>query len=127
MKHFRMNGVTWRIQYVLPNDSNLVDRTGMLTVATTDPATATVYISGELRGEFRKKVLIHELAHCAMISYGIVDQIAVMTRPEYRVEMEETICNFLADYGERIYNLSYEILGPEAIYMIPGYINKICA
>lgn len=39
----------------------LVDRSGRLTVATTDPTSLTVYISEGLSDEYKTEILLHEL------------------------------------------------------------------
>lgn len=96
---FEMNGYSWRIRIVDSNDPMLVDRTGRLTVATTDPDTSTVYISRALSGNRLDRVLIHELGHCALFSFHLLDDLHRMVHPRYWVEAEERICNLMADYG----------------------------
>lgn len=105
-----MNGYLWRVCFVSPNDPMLVDRTGIMTVATTDPSTLCVYISNAIHGSFLVRVLIHELGHCAIFSFGLADDIHKMTYPEYWIEAEEWVCNFIADYGLTIFNAGYSIL-----------------
>lgn len=53
----------------------LMDRTGTHTVATTDPIIRTVYLSSDLHDGMLVKVLIHELGHCAMISFNLIEDI----------------------------------------------------
>jgi len=90
--------------FVSPISEKLVDRTGILTLGTTDPNTATVYLSSELYGELLRKVLIHELSHCVMVSYGC---------PQMSFDAEEWVCNFIIDYGTYITNLANELLKGE--------------
>ncbi len=78
----------------------LVDRSGEERVATTDPASQMIFLSKELHGDFLRRVLSHELGHVAMISYGLLSDIHRMSYPHDWVEMEEWICNFIADYGQ---------------------------
>ena len=127
IRKFRMNGIQWNVVYVHPNNSKLVDRTGRRTVATTDPRIREISIANNIHGEFRRRVLIHELAHCAMVSYGLIEYIHQMVKERYWIAMEEMICNFLADYGMQIFRIASEILGDEAIYIIPGYISNMVA
>lgn len=75
MDRFSMNGYLWRIKFVNPNDKMLMDRTGKMTLATTDPNLATIFMSRSLSGALLIKVLIHELGHCALVSYGLLDDI----------------------------------------------------
>lgn len=122
-----MNGYEWRIQFVDKNSSKLVDRTGKHTVATTDPKTKCVYLSKELYGDFLARVLIHELGHCAIVSFGLIFDIRRMVRPEYWIEAEEWICNFIADYGLTIFSIAYSELGYDAIRYIPQAVERFVA
>lgn len=101
---FNLNGIIWLILFVDPDSPILIDRTGTQTVACTDPITKRVYISNELRGPLLKRVMIHELGHCIMVSYHLLDDIHRMVKQEYWVEAEEFICNFVANYAEIIFN-----------------------
>lgn len=85
--------------FVESGSATLIDRTGRATLACTDPITKRVYVSNELHGDMLKKVVTHELGHCIMISYGLLDYIHERVKPEYWIEVEEFICNFVADYG----------------------------
>lgn len=96
---FELNGYIWRILHVDSNDPMLVDRTGRVTVATTDPDTLSIYISNDVTGKFYDRVLIHELGHCVIFSFHLLDDIHQMVHPRYWVEAEEWLCNFIADYG----------------------------
>ena len=122
-----MNGYPWKAIFVKPNDSMLVDRTGTLTVATTDPSTLTIYISKSIHGSFLARVLIHELGHCAIFSFNLLEDIHRLCYPEYWVEAEEWVCNFIADYGMTIFRIAYDMLGPDALYLIPEEIEKMIA
>lgn len=127
MNQFTMNGYLWQIVFVDPSDPMLVDRTGVLTVATTDPITLTIYISNELSGEFLTHVLIHELGHCAIFSFDLLIDIHRMVKPEYWIDAEEWVCNFIADYGTQIFNTAYSILGDDAWIFIPYELERLIA
>lgn len=122
-----MNGYSWRVCYADADDPMLVDRTGRVTVATTDPGTLTVYILRDLDGEFLTRVLIHELGHCAMFSFGLLDDIHRMVHPRYWLEVEEWVCNFIADYGMTIFDTAYAILGDRAIAVVPYEVERLIA
>ena len=121
---FTMNGYLWRIRFVEPNDQRLVDRTNTLTVATTNPKSLTVCLSTALRGDFLMTVFIHELGHCALYSFDLLDKIRRMVYPEYWIEMEEFICNFLADFGTQIFRTAYRSMGYDAWKLIPQAFEK---
>lgn len=120
-----MNGYSWKAIFVRPNDPMLVDRTGSLKVATTDPTTLTIYISNRIQGDFLVRVLIHELGHCAIFSFGLLQDIHRMCYPDMWVEAEEWICNFIADYGMSIYEAAYNILGVGAVSIVPLEIERL--
>lgn len=122
-----MNGYSWRVCFVDSDDPMLVDRTGELTVATTDPETLRVYISNSLDGSFLTRVLVHELGHCAMFSFGLLDDIHRMVHPRYWIEAEEWVCNFIADYGMKIFSVAYSILGERAIEVVPYEVERLVA
>lgn len=119
-----MNNRFWRIKYVDPLDPILIDRTNNLTVAVTDSYDNCIYISNNLYGDFLLKVLIHELGHCALVSYGLIDRIHSMVYPKYWIEAEEFVCNFIADYGFRIFSIAYKTLGYSALELIPKEFDK---
>lgn len=127
MNQFLLNGDLWRIRVVDPGSPMLVDRTGTKTVATTDPRTKCVYLSGEIHGEFLFRVLIHELGHCAMISFDLLRDIRRLARPEHWIEAEEWVCNFLADYGMAIFRIAFQWLGYDAWRIIPEELENMIA
>ena len=122
-----MNGYHWRVRFVPENSYELVDRTGNYRVATTDPATLCIYLSNKLNGGFLRRVFIHELGHCAMYSYNLLGVIHKMTRPEYWIDMEEWICNFIADYGTIIFNIASCFIGDRAMELVPHEIEMLIA
>lgn len=127
MESFLMNGYLWRVKFVKPDSSFLVDRTNNLRVATTDPVTRCIYLSDQLTGDFRNTVLLHELGHCAMFSYGLLKEIHSIVDPEDWIEVEEWVCNFIADYGLKIFETAYEVLGEEAWDRIPKELENLIA
>lgn len=124
---FTMNGILWKVRFVDSDNPMLVDRTGTLTIGTTDPKTKTVTLSRELYGDMLMTVFLHELGHCALYSFGFLERIRTMVYPENWVEMEEFICNFLADYGMRIFKTAYSVLGYDAWKLIPLEFEKLVA
>lgn len=127
MKQFAMNGRLWQISFVDPNCKVLVDRTGAHTLATTDPRTNHVYLSNRLYGQQLVKVLIHEISHCALISFDLLNDIHKMTKQQYWIEAEEWVCNLVADYGLKIFAIAYSVLGYDALRYIPYEIEKMVA
>lgn len=125
MNGFYFNGLLWQIEFVEPFDPVLYDRTGTLTVATTDPILCKIYMLKTINGDFQRRVLCHELGHAAMISYNLLDDIHRMVKPRYWIEMEEWICNFLADYGLSIFNIAYSVLGDSAWSVVSNELDNL--
>lgn len=122
-----MNGQPWRIQFVDPRSPYLIDRTGDLKLATTDPKTHAVYISSNLYGDMLNRVLTHELGHCAIFSFGLLDDIHRVVKPENWIEAEEWVCNFIADYGLQIFSIVHSVLGKEAWLFVPYKVEPLIA
>lgn len=122
-----MNGELWHIKNVDPYDPELMDRTGKMCLATTNPVNHCIYLSDKLEGTLFSRVLIHELGHCAIVSFHLLDEIHRLVEPENWIEAEEFICNFIADYGLQIFDTAYQLFGDDAIMYIPSEIEKIIA
>lgn len=125
MNVFYINDDPWHVEYVKPYSPELVDRSDRLTVATTDPSSLTVYISEGLSDEYKTEVLLHELGHCFIFSYDLTDNIRRFVYPEYWIEAEEWICNFVAKYGYAIFQSAYSILGKDAWIFVPYKLDHI--
>lgn len=120
-----MNGYLWHVKTVPPDAPELVDRTGTLTVATTDPDTQCVYLSDQLSGSFLNRVLLHELGHVTMLSYGLILTIRARLPRELWIDAEEWCCNFIADYGAEIFAKAHSVLGPDAAWkVVPNELAK---
>lgn len=125
LREFVLNNDLWHVRYVNPNNPILIDRSNVLTVGVTDLRTMTVYLANNLRGGFLQRVLIHELGHCTLFSFGLINDIHRMVKKRYWIEAEEMACNFIADYGSRIFGIAYSILGDEAIHIVPYHIERL--
>lgn len=51
-------------------------------------------------------VLMHEIGHCVIFSYDLFDELHQMVKPEYWIDIEEWVCNFLANYGLSVYSIA---------------------
>lgn len=125
MSSFYMNGYLWRVKFVPYNSPMLVDRTDRYRVATTHPNRYCVYLSEDLSGPFLIRVFTHELAHCALFSFHLLSDIHRMVDPYYWVEMEEWVCNLIADYGLFIFSIVYSVFGEKAIATVPYWIKEM--
>lgn len=93
--NFTMNGIEWTVRKVPHNSHMLMRSDGSRTVGMCDRGTKEICISDMLRGGFLRKVLIHEVTHSAMMSYGI----------DMSVEQEELFCSLVATYGDEIFDV----------------------
>lgn len=116
-----MNGIEWRVETVDSGSPYLIDRTNQYRLATTDPNTRCVYLSKSLSPNMYDRVLIHELGHCVMFSYGLLEYLHELVKPEHWIDMEEWVCNFLADYGLMVYSIA------DSIHMVPKELEKLVA
>lgn len=124
---FYMNGLRWNVRWTKSTDPILVDRTGSLTVAVTDPDTMTIYLSNGLRGSFLTTVVLHELSHAMMISYGYLEQIHKYCKKRHWVDMEELIANLIANQAKEIFQRAYDIVGDDAIRFVPYGLERSVA
>lgn len=127
LKRFIINNSIWRVVTVPTDSAYLWDRTGNLTVATTDPKEHCIFVSEAIYGDFLLRVLIHEMTHVVLWEYEIINKIHMYCLPEFRIPMEEEICNILADYGRMVYEISYRILGGKAIFTVPYELERLVA
>lgn len=112
MRPFVLNGDVWRPVRVDPSDERLTDRTGRTRIATTDPSTRCVYVSRLLRGSDLQTVMTHEVGHCAMVSYGLLDGLHRLIPEDTWVDVEEWACNLLANHGREILHAANVAVGP---------------
>lgn len=90
---YEMNGILWTVRMVNSNSPLLMRSNHTMTVGMCDRSTHEICISDKLQGAFLRKVLIHEVCHSAMMSYGI----------EMSVAQEELFCDLVATYGDEIF------------------------
>ena len=121
---FYMNGLHWNVRWTNPTDPILVDRTNTLTCAVTDPDTMTIYLSNELSGSFLTTVVLHELSHVMMYSYGYLDEIHRYCKKRHWIDMEELIANLIAQQAKEIFERAYDIVGDEAIHIVPYELER---
>lgn len=122
-----MNGDLWKVRFVSPYDSVLIDRTGQRTLAVSDYSTMTISIANNLYGEFLNRVFIHELGHCVMFSYGLLPELHRMVKKRYWTDAEEFVCNILADYSHFVIGTARDILGNRFTYVAPVGAERMIA
>lgn len=98
---FSIGGVRWNIRYVSRTNPLLRRSDGVYTLGVTDLNSRSVFIAKGLGRQLNRKVLIHEVCHAAMFSYGI----------RISLEEEEFVCDFVASHGEEIISVVDSIFG----------------
>lgn len=89
---YQINNKNWNMAFVEPYSEVLKRSDNSFTVGVCDNNTQMIYIADNLQGVFLRKVLLHEVTHSAIFSYGI----------DMSVEQEEMLCDFLATFGDEI-------------------------
>lgn len=84
------------------DDPRLIDRAGTSRLAATDPSTMCVYLSNGPSGLDPEVVSTHEVGHCAMYGYGLLDSPHAITPEDTWVDVGEWVCNYPANRGREI-------------------------
>lgn len=98
---FEINEIEWSVIHIPISDDMLMRSDGSRTVGVTDTESKTVYIADGLMPDFERKVLCHEITHCAMFSYNV----------NLSIEQEELIADLISTYGEEIVEITNDVFG----------------
>ena len=134
LKSFTVNGIEWTLVPVEPDNTQLLDELGNYRLAVTDFPEKKVYYSkkrsmdsnshktlkrsGKRKSNINEaigrdydiRVLIHEICHCVLYSYGLLYDIRKAVEKDYWILAEEWICNFLYDYGLEAQQIGIDML-----------------
>lgn len=92
---FMMNGIEWNV-YKVPAYSDMLRRSdNSYTVGMCDFPKQSIFLCDKLKGQFLRKVFIHEVCHSAVFSYGL----------DLDAMQEEFLCDFIATYGDEIFEV----------------------
>lgn len=117
----------WNIYYVSEDNPVLIDRTGTWTLAVTIPKRRSIYLSDNLFGNQLITVLLHEMTHATLWEFGIINDIRKYCYPENAIDMEELVCNIVADYAQYIFMEAYRVLGGQAMFYMPMVLERLVA
>ena len=92
---FYMNSIQWNVYKVPANSYELTRSDGSITVGMCDFSKKSIFLCDKLKGQFLRKVFIHEVCHSAVFSYGL----------ELDIMQEEFLCDFIATYGDEIFDV----------------------
>lgn len=111
MKPIAINGDVWIVRWVLPTDLSLIDRTGKLRIATTDPVNKLINISNAIRFPLLDMVLLHEVTHAITVSYGLLEPIRASIPEDSWVMVEEWSAELIENHGVEAVLLASRSLG----------------
>ena len=94
-----------------PGDPHLMDRTGAITVGTTDPTVNTIYISTGIAPPFLDRVLLHEVAHAITMSHNLLFVLRQNIPRKYWTAVEEWAAQMVESHGIEATALASESLG----------------
>lgn len=98
--YFMVNGQTWKIAFVPANSPDLQRSDGTYTFGVTDNNTKTVSIAIGMSAYMTERVICHELTHVMCFAHDV----------SIPIDLEERLCNFMADYGKEIIYLLDDLL-----------------
>lgn len=96
---FIINGITWLVKCVQPNDPVLMNEYGDFTLGCCDNTRQMIYIAETLGPKMFNKVLCHEVTHAAMFSYGVL----------LTIDQEELLADIFATYGKEIIEVTNKV------------------
>lgn len=97
---FIINGIKWDIYFVPPHSEYLTTSLNTYALGVTDWNKKCVFIANNQYGDKLEHIICHELCHAVCFSYEI----------HMSIELEEWLCNFMADHGKEIIYILDEIL-----------------
>lgn len=98
---FYVNNSRWILEFVPPNDKNLINSLGVYTLGVADNNLKTVFVNDRLSDTMLDRVVCHELCHVFSFENNL----------DIAIEVEEIIANFLSLYGRDIVRLADRIIG----------------
>ena len=105
---FWLNGYPWHVMRVGRESPALIDRTGHMRLATTNPRNRLICVSEAVPRAQLEHVLTHEAAHACMVSYGLLGDVESFAFDHVRAE--EWGCNLIADHGAEVLGASAAVL-----------------
>lgn len=97
---FEINGILWNIEFVSPYDSRLTRSDGSRTVGVCDNSIKTIFIANNQNKKKTEHIICHEITHAMCFEQNI----------DIPYELEERLCNFMADYGREIIYIVDDLL-----------------
>ena len=106
-----IDGDVWPVLTVEPGDPGLVDRTGNLRLATTDPVARVIRVSRDVVPPLLDKVILHEATHALTMSRGLLWPLRNKLPESLWVTVEEWSAELLENHGIEAIVAASESLG----------------
>lgn len=97
---FEINGVKWNIVFVPSYSDRLMRSDGSKTVGVCDNSVKTIFIANNQNRQKTEHIICHEITHAMCFEQNI----------DIPYELEERLCNFMADYGREIIYIVDDLL-----------------
>ena len=111
MKPLVIRGHVWRVVRVAPDNPFLIDRTGVLRIATTDPSTRTIRISESIPIPMFDQVYLHEVSHAIMYEAGVTELLEQLPDDRQQILAEELLAWFMEHHGIEAIDAASSSLG----------------
>lgn len=86
----------------MPFDPVLVDRTGELRIATTDPESMTINIANNVQPPLLDMVMLHEMTHAVTVSHGLLRLLRQKVPENLWVLVEEWSAELVEKHGMEV-------------------------
>lgn len=97
---FIVNNTIWRIRFVNPNSKYLIKSNGNKVLGMCDNNIKTIFIADNQTDRKTEHIICHEITHSICFEYDI----------SLDYELEEWLCNFMADYGKEIIYIVEDVI-----------------
>lgn len=96
----RIGSSIWKILLVSPMNEQLVTSAGKRVLGVCDNNIKTIFIADNQSSVKTEHIICHEITHAMCFEQNI----------DIPYELEERLCNFMADYGREIINILDDFL-----------------
>lgn len=111
MRPVAIDGDVWTVEFVSPKSERLVDRTGRLRMAVTNPAERSILIARNVAPPLLDRVLLHEVAHAITVSHGLLLPLRSAIPPDLWFLVEEWAVGLVERHGIEAAVLASQSLG----------------
>ncbi len=97
---FRIRNNLWNVVFVNPMSKELIASNGNRVLGVCDNNIKTIFIANNQTDSKTEHIICHEITHAMCFEQNI----------DIPYELEERLCNFMADYGREIISILDDVL-----------------